>query len=403
MRLLLAVSRYPWPPRRGDQLRAAQMVELLAAEHEIVLLAPEPPPGAPDPPDACRLEPYRRSGPARRALGVAKALAAGEPLQNGLFAHPGLARRLAELAPGTDLVVLQLARLAAYRELAGPTPTAIDLIDSLALNIDRRARFDRAWLRPPLRAEARRLARAERRMLAATRGALVVCPRDRQAILAGLPRERRDDLGSRLGVLPLAFPLLAERAAPQAEPAVSGGEVAARAPTLCMTGNLGYFPAVDGFGWWLREVLPVLREGVPGVRVVLAGARPAATLRRLAARTGAHLVDSPADLGAVIAAADLALAPLRCGSGQPLKILEAWQAGTAVVSSPWAAAGVAAPGGLEIADTPGQWVETISRLLADTAARRQRVREGRSLLDRHYSRARVRSELERWVRSCAES
>lgn len=42
MKILLVTSRYPWPPRRGDQMRAVQVLDFLADEHEVTLLAPAP-------------------------------------------------------------------------------------------------------------------------------------------------------------------------------------------------------------------------------------------------------------------------------------------------------------------------------------------------------------------------
>ena len=42
LRILIAASRHPWPPHRGDQARALQVAELLALEHEVTLLVPEP-------------------------------------------------------------------------------------------------------------------------------------------------------------------------------------------------------------------------------------------------------------------------------------------------------------------------------------------------------------------------
>jgi hypothetical protein len=443
MNLLLVVSRYPWPPRRGDQLRAAQWLELLAPEHRVTLLAPEPPRGAPEPPTDgpvdCRVELYRPASVLDRGFAVSRRLVTGEPLQNGLFQPPGLVQRLRRLAPQADLVVLQLARLAGLEQFLGETPWAVDFIDSLSLNLERRAAFDVPWLRPVLRFEARRLATAERRLLRFATGALVVCPRDREALVQLLGEESTEEAAGGLAargpdVLPLAFPLRAKVQPSTTEPAADFEEaVGPTSPTVCMTGNLGYFPAVDGFGWWLDEVLPLLRRRIPRVRVVLAGARPAARLRRQARAAGAELIGSPPDLGAIVRSAHVALAPMRCGSGQPLKILEAWQAGKPVVASPWAAAGTTSrwlkdsgsPGGsqeqpdarlsrdsgqagplagregMRVAETPEQWTDAVAELLEDGAARDRLAAQGRGVLARDYGRESLAVALERWLEACA--
>jgi hypothetical protein len=33
LKILLVTSRYPWPPRRGDQIRAVQALDFLAGGH----------------------------------------------------------------------------------------------------------------------------------------------------------------------------------------------------------------------------------------------------------------------------------------------------------------------------------------------------------------------------------
>src|SRR5919202_1611789 len=117
MKILLVTSRYPWPPRRGDQMRAVQTLDFLAEEHEVTLLAPAPGKDQPPPPGKARyrVELYRPGGAAIFS-GVARALVKRLPLQTGLFYQPDLGRKLRELAPEHDLAILQLVRLAIHVE-----------------------------------------------------------------------------------------------------------------------------------------------------------------------------------------------------------------------------------------------------------------------------------------------
>jgi glycosyltransferase involved in cell wall biosynthesis len=97
---------------------------------------------------------------------------------------------------------------------------------------------------------------------------------------------------------------------------------------------------------------------------------------------GGTLVARPPDLRALLATATVAVAPLRCGSGMPLKVLDAWAAGVPVVASPFAAAGAAAEPerDLLVADSPAEWSAQVARLLADPALRRRLVEAGRARL-----------------------
>jgi len=390
LKVLLAVSRYPWPARRGDQVRTLQTLDSLSAEHEVTLLAPEPGRDDPSPPPgaAYRIETYRR-----RRAGVAaclgRALARRLPAQSGLFYQADLARRLRELAPAADLGILQLVRLAIHLDDFGPLPLLVDLVDSLSLSVSLRAEVDRPFLRPALRLEARRLALWERRLAERAAVVTVVCERDRQAIAGRLPQA----LAERLAVVRLA---VEESTAEPPGPGEGG-------PVLAMTGNLGYFVNADAVAWWLAEVWPALSRERPDIRVVVAGERPSARLRRSIQRAGARLIESPPDLRAVLAQATLALAPLRCGAGVPVKVLEAWSVGVPVVATPWAAAGTTGRVGedLRVARSPAEWLSAIRELLEDPAARRRLAGNARQRLAADYSPGTVRREMLDAVRRIA--
>ena len=398
MKILLVTSRYPWPPRRGDQIRAVQMLDFLAAEHEVTLLAPAPGRDQPSPPaDALyRIELYQ-PGKAAIFSGMARALGKRLPLQSGLFYQPDLGRRLRELAPKHDLGILQLVRLAIHVNDLGDTPIVVDLIDSLSLNFSLRADVDHPWMVPPLKIEARLLAVAERRLAERAVRMLVVCERDRQALANRLPA----DLAAKVSVVRLS--VRERKVDPPLEPEKLWRE-GDKGPVLVMTGNLGYFVNVDAVTWWLRDVWPQLRHVRPDVRLVIAGDRPTPRLRRAVEAAGARLIESPRDLRSIIAQATLALAPMRCGSGVPIKVLEAWAVGVPVLASSWAVAGTSGRQGEDfilVGQHPVEWVTAVTDLLGNPSARRWLVENGRRRLANDYSRETVRKQLLEVIREIA--
>ncbi len=378
-------------------MRAVQCLELLGKHHRVTLLAPEPVAGQPPPPEGFEVGLYRRSSWPVHPKGVGLSLRQGFPLQSALFYQPDLASKLRALGPASDLVILQTARLAGHMEDLSGVPVAVDLIDSLALNFSRRAELESPLRRSLFRHEASRLVRCEAEILRRALGALVVCERDRDAMAT----TAAGPLVEKLSVLPLAFPLRSGDSVD--EPVSGGGAPKVAAPILALTGNLGYFPTVEGFSWWLAEVWPRLHRARPEIEVIVAGARPARRLRRAAERAlgKVRLLSSPADLRSILADATLALAPLRSGSGQPLKILEAWQVGVPVVASPWAAAGTRAVSGeaLEVASSAELWLSTTLRLLDDPIARARLVEAGRRRLGQDYGRSTVAAAWRDWVES----
>jgi hypothetical protein len=427
------------------------MLELLAPEHRVTLLTPapragQPPPAPPlahpgppvaplaalapsiavvtypagasgrdgEPSSAASGLSGAAAGVVGAAAGVGRAAIRGLPLQSGLFYSADLRRQLRLLAPRADLAVLQLVRLAVHRADLGATPVLVDLIDDLALNFSRRAAMDRWWLRPALALEARLLARAQSRLARSAAGVLVVCERDRREVTARLPAALAGRVRiAGLAVEPGGGALAVEPSGGAPQPAAGGSAITglperpawdttyAGPPRLVFTGNLGYFVNADAISWWLREVWPALASRRPDLQLVVAGDRPRPGLRRTlaAADAGAAgavtVVESPPDLPQLLAGAAAALAPMRCGSGVPVKILEAWSRGVPVVASPWAAGGTSGVPGedLLVASSPRQWVAAVERLLDDPAEWRRLAASGRRRLQADYSRRQVKLQL----------
>ncbi len=377
MRIVLASSRFPWPARRGNDLRTLQMAEALSTAHAVKVLVPE---GAATVPAGLpyAVELYRRTT-TDRARGLLRGRVAG-PLQGGLYASADLERRLRTAAAESDLVVLQLVRLERLARRLGERPLLVDLVDSLALNFAQRATLDRLAWRPFLHAEASRLRAAERALTRRAGATLLVSERDRSYLAELLPPES----AARLRVVPIAIGAPAHLPAPAPGP-----------PTIVLTGNLGYFPTREGALWWLREVWPELARRHAGLRLRFAGSRPPAALRHALAAAGGELHESPPDLGATIGAATLAIAPARCGSGVPIKVLEAWAAGVPVVATRWSAAGTAGEPGqdLLVAESAAEWLAAIETLLGDPARRQRLATAALACLRREHAPARVREGM----------
>ncbi len=389
MRMLLVSTAWPWPTRKGYQLRLLQLAEALADRHQVTLLVPAPAgtaTGAALPPRFA-VETFRHSR-LDAVRGVGSALFAPRALESGLVESNELRRRLRELAPQSDRVVLQLVRLAGVADLLAGTPWILDLVDSLSLNLSRRAAIDRLWMRPLLAFEARRLAADERRMIAASASSWLVSERDRRHLAASLPAS----LADRLQVVPLALPSTPESALlPTQRTSRPAGEA-----ELVITGNLGYFPTVRGIDWFLDQVWPEVARKHPRARLLVAGARPPRALARRVRRLGGRVLADPVDLAQLLAGADIALAPLLAGSGTPIKLLEALAAGIPAVATPAAADGLdpALARCLEIPEDAAAWVTALSGLVANPVAARARAAVVARLVRELHGAERLSERLE---------
>lgn len=159
--------------------------------------------------------------------------------------------------------------------------------------------------------------------------------------------------------------------------------------TLLSIGTLFWPPNVDGAQWFCQNVLPIIKEAVPDVRLHLVGARPGKEIHALAQNDPDHVrvfgsvpdVRPFAECGAFVV-------PLRSGSGMRVKILNAFAMRLPVVSTTLGAEGIAhAQNGehLLLADTPQEFADACVRLLQDRAFAARLAQSGRDLAESVYS------------------
>jgi glycosyltransferase involved in cell wall biosynthesis len=143
---------------------------------------------------------------------------------------------------------------------------------------------------------------------------------------------------------------------------------------------------------------------MPQLRLRLVGARPAAALRRLArSQPNVDLVGEVPRMQPHLARAAAAVVPLRAGSGQQFKLLEAMAVGTPVVSSRLSAHSIQAIDGrhLLVADDAAGMSAALLRLLSSPALAQELAREARRHVETEFSWSRSAQELESVWRAVA--
>ena len=138
---------------------------------------------------------------------------------------------------------------------------------------------------------------------------------------------------------------------------------------------MDWLPNIDGVRWFVKEVLPVLRERRPACTVAVAGRRPTREVEELAARdSGIIITGTVPDIRPYLWGSRVAIVPLRIGGGTRLKIYESMAAGIPVVSTTVGAEGLIYHDGKDIliADSPATFARACADLLED-AERRARI------------------------------
>ncbi len=152
-------------------------------------------------------------------------------------------------------------------------------------------------------------------------------------------------------------------------------------------GGTSWHPNRDALGWFVQEILPLLRASGMTGPVTWVGSATAEEHRRYADVPGFRLTGYVPDIRPYVHAAACFIAPLRFGGGTRLKILDAWAMGKAVVSTPAGAEGLAATSGQQLLlaeDAPG-FVEAVLRVLREPQLRRQLATGGREHVESRFS------------------
>lgn len=187
-------------------------------------------------------------------------------------------------------------------------------------------------------------------------------------VLTASPDDRGRIAHPHAVVYPNALPLIAA-------PNVEEGNC------IVFSGNLEYHPNIEAVRWFALEIWPRLREKNDALVWKLVGRNPEAIAGIVRGDARICVTGPVEDAVAAIAGARVAVVPLLSGSGTRFKILEAWAANRAVVSTKIGAEGLGARDGehLLMADRPEGFADAVQGLLDDRARSQALGGAGRAL------------------------
>jgi glycosyltransferase involved in cell wall biosynthesis len=278
------------------------------------------------------------------------------------YARLGWAANRLLAAGGVDVLHVEYLEAGLTITPARAVPRLIVAIDELT----RPARHRLALARGPARAGAwlywRTVERVQRRVCGKFDRILTLSEHDRRALLARDP-------ALPVGVLP--FPI-------GIDPARAAG-VPRATDELLFVGAMHRDANVDAVGYFHAAIWPRVRAAAPGTRLVIAGAEPPPSVRRLAAAPGVEVTGYVDALEPYYARATVFVAPLRIAGGIAGKTLDALAAGCPVITTTLGNEGLGATPGehLLTADTPDDFAAAVVRVLRDGALRARLGERGR--------------------------
>jgi glycosyltransferase involved in cell wall biosynthesis len=397
MNVLWLAHAVPYPPKAGFLIRSynllrelarAQNVDLIAFVQEawIKTLFPSLEEGLEESrhalEDFCRSVTFLPIDQLRPRWGkqttALRALLTGSTYTTSwLVSEPARSAIARELGANSyDLVHFDTIGLAPYRDVTGSVPAILTHHNIESHMMKRRAdNTPNIIARTYFRREAQRLQAIESR-IAPQFAAHITC--------SDLDRTRFSEIVPDANIVVIPNGVDCEFFSPTAS--------STRPNSVVFVGSMNWYPNVAAMLFFLREIWPRLKSGVPGATMDIAGSSPPDSFLKLARSLPDVTVHGYLpDVRPLIDSAAVYVCPIRDGGGTKLKILDAFAMKKCVVAHPIACEGINVTAGTDVilASTPEEFVTEISRLLADAGLRIAIGAAARQLAESQYSFRRI--------------
>ena len=391
---LLLAPEPPYPMAGGGAVRTASIFCFLASRYRLHLVTFKVD-GGPDslngfPRDAAervdwvRLRAHQKDVAARAFRNASRLLRGMLPLSDRLCGQESR-KQVAQAISGRryEVAVVEHFWCAPYEQLLRARAKHVIMdMHNIESALHRHCAATETW---PARwahsAFARMAAEQERRWLPKFDLVLASSQADQERITRLAP-------GARVAVYPNAIPLRFPDEAQEDH-------------CIAFSSNLEYHPNVSAVRHFARRVWPALRRRDDQLRWRLIGKNPWAVKRWIAGDPRIETTGPVEDPLAELARVRVVVVPLLAASGTRFKILEAWAAGRAVVSTRIGAEGLPAVDGenLLLADSPREMLDGLEALLGNPDLRKRLGEAGRRVVEQQLCWPAAWGQLEQAFRA----
>jgi glycosyltransferase involved in cell wall biosynthesis len=169
---------------------------------------------------------------------------------------------------------------------------------------------------------------------------------------------------------------------------------------LVFVGSMDWLPNSDGIHYFVREVLPLIRQRKPDCSLAIVGRAPSPDVQALAKEDARITVTGTVpDVRPYLWGAAVSIVPLRIGGGTRLKIYEAMAAGTATVSTTIGAEGldVKHPENIRLADSAQAFADECVSLLLNRPQRESVAKAALDLVTTRFGWDSITDEFEKLI------
>ena len=312
--LLLVSARFPYPLHKGDQLVLFNNIRLMSDTYSITLLTMYDEESELENIDKLKLYCKEIITVKRNKLETYFNLLISplklEPLQVAYYRNKHFKILLDELISKNkfDIVHVYMLRMAHYA-IDLPTFKVISLVDSMALNMQRRVENESGLKKLIFKYESFLVKDYETKMVKRFNKAIVVSNID------------KDYIGEKnIEVIPIGVNIQQSNTIKEDK-------------KIIFSGNMGYFPNQNAVIWFIENCFEEIKKAIPEIKFFIVGKNPPEKIMKY--QDGLNIfvkgyVDSMID---ELASATIAIAPMQSGSGMQIKILESMSVGLPIVAT----------------------------------------------------------------------
>ena len=358
MRILCLTARLPYPPNRGDRLRAYHFLESLARQHELHLLSfissPEELEYVKELKTFCKDLQVVKMSKRESILAVSTNLWRPLPLQVLYYRSKEMRHLVKEKLANTtfDAAYIHLFRMAPYLEGVQGIYRIVDLTDVISREITRSLPYRSPLSRLMYTVERPRIHRYERTVAMRFEEIWLIAEADSRELATDCPEANIQVITN--GIDPQCF--------------FPNGD-SPRPNSIIFTGHFGVAHNIDAALLLAHQILPLVQKTIAESTLSLVGAEPSAEVLKLEHLPGVHVSGFVPDLNVYLNRAAVFAAPLRFAAGIQNKVLEAMATARPVITTSMVNEGLGAQLGEEliIADTPQEMARQIIRLFQQPA------------------------------------
>lgn len=386
MRILYLCHRIPYPPNKGEKIRAFHQLKAIAERHEVDLftLADQ----ATDLSHWEALHQYCREVTVVPIEGRSAKLAAlpflltRKPLTLAYFqsAELDLRIRRATAHRSYDRIMIFCSSMAQYVWHVSHIPVLVDLVDVDSDKWMQYAAFRRFPFSAVYQREGRCLKQYEQDLYRRFPTIAVTTEREAQLV-------RHSCGAASVHVIPNGVDT--DYFHPPS-PLAHSPE-----PIITFVGDMAYYPNERAALFFAREVFPLIRKSFPKVQFFVVGRDPSREVRNLQRIPGMVVTGTVADVRPYLTQTTVSVAPLTIATGIQNKILESMAYERPVVATSRAAQGLSKPVAdlVETGDSAEELAAKTLELLSDVSLARRRGAESRQRVLAEYSWKRSNERL----------